>query len=408
MPNEQDRDEFLEEIYEPVQPVLEDLRGREFKPWHKPRKHYLRVHQWCALIRALIKELHYTNGSVLRYLGLPGEDFLDIRTLAGVCDRAEVKLRYLGFDVTADLADEYEVNLSKHEISQLEFVDPQSVLVKERVERIATATSTARHHFERMGPFDVINLDLCDSVAGAVGIGSYFDALKQTCDLQLRAGRTQPWLLFLATRAIRSQIDAHSKAQLLGCVRRNIADSLDFEAKLLELLSLAKAQVDGEISDSQLLEHKALVNAFCLGLSKWLLGVAMSAQPRVVVRLLPSYSYRIEVPDPDMLSLAFRFEPLIEARRDGTGLAPDSPDGRAAAVLNESELATALLEGVSGILDVDTMLSSDTSLNEKMIDKCGTVLASARYDKASYVSWANSVHTFGSASHPDRGRLSSK
>src|SRR4051812_44403255 len=99
-PEEKDKgkreaDDIVDEIYEHVEPTLAGEVAREFKPWHKPRKHFLRVYQWCSEIRGLIRELDYKEGDTVRYLGLPGEDFLDIRTLAGVCDRAKVKLKYL-------------------------------------------------------------------------------------------------------------------------------------------------------------------------------------------------------------------------------------------------------------------------------------------------------------------------
>jgi hypothetical protein len=41
----------------------------------------------------------------------------------------------------------------------------------------------------------------------------YFDAIKKFCDMQV-VGRTHPWILFLTTRAVRDQIDPHTKEKL--------------------------------------------------------------------------------------------------------------------------------------------------------------------------------------------------
>ena len=74
------RDNLIAGIYQgEIVPTLESRARREFKPWHKPRKHFVRLHQWCHETRQLLKKLQYANGSELRYLGLPGEDLLDIR-----------------------------------------------------------------------------------------------------------------------------------------------------------------------------------------------------------------------------------------------------------------------------------------------------------------------------------------
>lgn len=396
-----EEDDLLEGIYQRLTPSLTDEVEKSFKPWHKPRKHYLRVKQWCNLIQKLIGELKYKRGDVISYLGLPGEDFLDVRTLHGVCERAEVALRYLGFDAAADASGVYELNLSKHEISSLGFVDPFSRLVRDRIERVAAAQSAAHSIVQQMGPFDVINLDLCDSVAAGSGVGSYFDLLQGLCNYQILAGRVKPWLMFLTTRAIRSQLDEGAKGKLLGCIEQNIKQSEIFASLLHRDLALDTTSLRGEIDGAHTLDHTRLVKALGLGLCKWLLGLTMSAWPKVVVRLLSVYSYRIEMAEPDMLSLAIEFRPIIEPRVDAAGLAPSRlPQVK---VRTEPDLATDLIAAIARTADVDRILEGDTGLMDTMIDKCGKILEMARYDKQEYERWARSVPTFGLATHSDRG-----
>ena len=124
MPDEPDALEDAvtnDRVFQPeIQPILTARDEKEFFPWHKPRKHYLRIHQWCAEVRKLITRNRYQEGDIVRYLGFPGEDFLDIRVLNGVCERANIRIKYLGFDSTASYAGrEFEFNLSKHEVFQL-------------------------------------------------------------------------------------------------------------------------------------------------------------------------------------------------------------------------------------------------------------------------------------------------
>ncbi len=396
---------ILKGIYQKITPVLSDEEERAFKPWHKPRKHYLRVHQWCAMLRRLIGELSYGEGDTIHYLGLPGEDFLDIRTLEGVCDRAKVSLRYLGFDSSADTGGEYEMLLSKHEISALSFVDPFSVLARDSVEKLASDTSIAREIFQRVGPFDVINLDICDSVLSSVGSGSYFDTLSQLCDLQLRCGRVTPWLVFLSTRAVRSQLEATAKKKLLQCILGNLEGSASFGELLSKKLALEATAIRKELKNEELLEHPALVTALGVGLGKWLLKLTMSANPKVTVRLLQSYSYRVETAHPDMLSLAFKFEPIIESRRDASRLAASA---KKTTNVTEIELASELIESVASIQDVDQLLADNTQLFQRVLRQSGEILASARYDIDAYRRWVASSTTFGRAGHPDGGKVPPK
>ena len=54
------------------------------------------------------------QGDILRYLGLPGEDLLDIRSLRGVCEPGGIWVKYLGFDSTANLSKgEFEFRLGQ-------------------------------------------------------------------------------------------------------------------------------------------------------------------------------------------------------------------------------------------------------------------------------------------------------
>lgn len=390
-----------DEVYQrAIKPQLAELPDKQFKPWHKPRKHYLRVHQWCVEIANLIKELGIGCGDALRYLGMPGEDLLDVRTLQGVCERGGVKLRYLGFDSSADNEGQYELNLSNHEVASLGFMDPFSRILKDRVERIAIDSSVARMHFAKQAPFDVINLDLCDSVAATTGLGSYYDALVQICNLQ--AGRSKPWLIFMATRVIRSQIDTVSKVKLLQCVQKNMASSSAFTQRVRERLAFDAQDVDNEIADASQLEHARLVRAFGLGLSKWLLKVCMSTHPKVAVKLLKSYSYRIEQGEPDMLSLTFRFEPIIHERVDDSGLGR-APTAAATPVPTEESLGIALAESVGSVCDVDQLLADDPTMMEKVTAQAATVLQAARYHPGKFRAWVADTPTFGDKSREDRG-----
>src|ERR1700676_2295882 len=71
---------------------------KTFRPWHRPRKQFIRNDQWCHFTKVLIEEIQISDGS-LTYFGLPGVDLLDLRCFsANVCEPKALKLRFLGFE----------------------------------------------------------------------------------------------------------------------------------------------------------------------------------------------------------------------------------------------------------------------------------------------------------------------
>ena len=173
MPSEPGKeDELLQGIYQDILPTLEGIEARPFKPWHKPRKQYIRIYQWCATVRWLIERNGMQKGDILRYLGLPGEDLLDIRSLRGVCEPGGIWVKYLGFDSTAKLAKgEFEFHLAEHEVAQFGFINEHSRILKARIEDVVNEASLAYKYTKQYGDFDVINIDLCDSLAGPASLG---------------------------------------------------------------------------------------------------------------------------------------------------------------------------------------------------------------------------------------------
>ena len=387
-PEEGESAEIIEGIYQDLKPILSNKSERPFLPWHKPRKHYIRIHQWCSEVRKLIKNNGYQAGDVIRYLGFPGEDFLDVRTLQGVCQPEEIWVKYLGFDSTSNRAGaDFQFNLSQHEVYELGFINQHSRVLKARIETLVNKNSLAYQRAVEYHDFDIINIDLCNSLAAPAEepYPPYFDAIKTLCDMQV-AGRTKPWLLFLATRAMREQFDALTKSKLFDCVLQNIQDSPQFAARIEAAFALNDSAIRNELMSTEQLGHSVLVSLFVISIGKWFLRMLSTAVPQVKVTLLKSYSYRVAIDDPDMLSLAFRFEPITMSAEDKSGLT--TIPAASPPPLQEWQLAVDLVAAVSDIIDIDQKLFDDRNLLAKMIDKCGDLLQSVHYDKDRYIQWA--------------------
>jgi hypothetical protein len=385
MPDVPESDDDLAGIYQgEIVPALEARARTTFKPWHKPRKHYLRLNQWCHETRQLLKLLDAPVGGELRYLGLPGEDLLDIRVLKGVCQRAKLTLRYLGFDSSIASA---QLNLSRHEVNSDEFIHPSSVVIADRLEQLASKDTMAFKYVERHAPFDVVNLDLCESVTALAehGMIPNLEAIRTLCDVQIER-RGQPWLLFLTTRAIREQLDGQTRRRLFERLLQNITDSTQFSTFLGEKLDLHETSIRSEAEQNRPLDETGWMRAYVLAVSKWLLHYMMAHNYKVIVRMLPSYSYSVQKGHRDMVSLAFIFQPLAALREDDSGLT--RPRQAAVASATEMDLARDLIDRVAAIEDLDDKLEGNKELKLKMFNKCAALLATLRYDMIAYKKFA--------------------
>lgn len=145
---------------------LQPTPKRAFAPWHRPRKQFVREQQWRNQIEKLLDE-QPDPPKELAYLGLPGSDLLDIRYFHGeICQPRNLELRFLGFNTSQHTSGAgIDLNTSLAEVHDLESVHEASEVLRDDFRAIADDLSQAWSRTKRMGPFDVINLDLCDGFA---------------------------------------------------------------------------------------------------------------------------------------------------------------------------------------------------------------------------------------------------
>ena len=159
------QDDLTSEIFGDFEYVRPQTEPKEFKPWHKPRKQFVR-REWSALLRRLYEK----RGSrdPLCYLGLPGTDLIDLRHLhEELCRANDRPMRFLGFNTEAQRGNSAHVQLSVSldEVRRLPNVDTQSDVIPDDFRRISNEHSIAWGRTRQLGPFDVVNIDLCDGLA---------------------------------------------------------------------------------------------------------------------------------------------------------------------------------------------------------------------------------------------------
>src|SRR5438552_942659 len=115
--------EFADEIVSDAVPKHTTPAKDDFKPWHKTRKQFIRIHQWNWLVARMVKrylkslQTDVEDWAVdfettdeedipeeilvekpLKCLVIPGDDLLDLRSLWHSLRPLKCYIKYLGFN----------------------------------------------------------------------------------------------------------------------------------------------------------------------------------------------------------------------------------------------------------------------------------------------------------------------
>lgn len=396
----------------PPRPPLEPPTPRQFKPWHKPRKQYIRRHQWCKEVTGLIPLLSLPpENKVVRYLSLPSEDMLDVRTLAETLGD-DLKLKYVGFFYTKDGSpDDQRMNLSERAVKALDKVDDSSHIARDMLENTGNPRSQAYQTLKSHAPYHVVNIDLCNHFAPPRRPNVYgcIEALRSIANIQHEKNGGNGWLLFLTTRIKPDYFDVEHLRAFIRAIQENSERSSEFksllgevfaqesETLLAKLSALAKSLEQSspeKIGENNKITAKADVLSqdefrkfFCVGFGKWFLSYLCGSSPQTKVEMLPSYYYAIGSERHDMLSLAFKCTPQIQPLQDRFELVT-SVVGRKPSI-DEPKQGMQILQKSNNLVNLDLFLASNPETMECMIKESIHYLKSADYDISCYRDFAN-------------------
>ena len=379
-------EELADEIFGTATYEAPKPQKKDFLPWHKPRKQFVRHHQWCKQIEALLGEMQ-PEDNTLKYLGLPGDDLLDLRYFhTQVCEPQKLQLRFLGFNSGANPKSKanIELNISLDEVRKLSRIHPRSEIIPDDFCLVANDGSKAWDRTKALGPYDIINLDLCDGF-GAHKPGtlnnSHYNAVNRLMTLQ--AKNKHPWLLFLTTRTGKQDIHDQLLQKLINTYAENLVTCLTFKAASAEAFAIQDEATLKAAADTP----EGHLVAFLAGLCKWFCGLAVR-HPSSIVEVKSVIGYRVDgnAAHDDLVSLAFRFDPTFNDAEDPLGLA------RVPVVSpSECDLSTKALKRLQKRICADDILAANATLHGEMVAATKTLLGLARYDPDAYQVWQQTV-----------------
>ena len=357
-----------------------------FQPWHRPRKQFIRERQWAYFVQRLITNQRGKRGlnrpqdkPEVRYLNLPGPDYLDTRLIGKLCKELGCQLTSTGFLA----GDERNPTTARAKVQEKALVDSKLIshdshTLPRRLEDIADRHGPAYREVERRGAFHIVNVDACGSVAPpSAHSRRLIDAIHRLLEFQFTS-HASPWLLFLPTDARPASVATETVDGLWDAVRRNANDDEDFRRTVVDIFSLAQDDQVDLIPQSVAEPGYDFLQLFSLGFGKWALHLAQRRDWGIKAHSAYCYSTTVEGDSaPTMACLAYEFRPPSPEGEDPFGVAAASTS-RPTNAPDQSD-SVRIATKVHDMTNLDIRLRENVELRAEMSDNTKSLLAEAGY-----------------------------
>ena len=391
-----------------------EYRAFQFAPWHRPRKQYVRAEQWAPSLVKLLEERSGGTDREFKYLGLPGRHFLDIRHLSPLLPDNFVSFKFLGLEGEEPVAgsedgDQTDGAAQAGQDDQADLrdipIDVTDIISIPRISRasrviamdfatigVRDTTHVNRHIVDEFAPFDLINLDLCDSFVRQApgGEATLYSAVAEI--FRMQQVQKESWGFWLTTRLTPAVLRKAASVKLL----KNLDDTLCAEESYRK--AVAKAfdlpsdfSVDGDdLSASQ---------KVALALGVWFSEIAKQNSCRCKLRDVFRYSVSGGSKSPDMYSFAFHVTPALRTG-DPFGLTPPATNFDYRRSRDESSF------GIADWKDVESVLVSDVDAYNVAVDGSVALLETVGCEEDDYRSWLRNEGDFEAMAAAVQGRPS--
>ncbi|PSU49818.1 hypothetical protein C9J12_06790 [Photobacterium frigidiphilum] len=366
--------------------------SKEFKPWHKPRKQFIRDKQWLEQFKRLMGSSKYNNIDSMNYFGLPGGDLLDINYIyEGMINSRRSGSKRLGFHGFINSSTDFakaEGELSK--ILDNERIEGKSKIEKFNFEDLMKRNSDAWIRVKNFGEYHFINLDFCNNVMSYNTLMSMYNLL----DYQMQKVVGLPWLLCITTRLNKDSTTDSIVAKFETIINESLGTE-QLKCKIEECFSEVYTYFSDESDNSDIngVEDKCLINQIlqiCLVL--WILKEAALRNFNVTLKSSMKYSVDLFERDADMHSFVFCFEKEETVIPDCLGLAgeniPEIND------IDFGTIASPALDKLSKTSDVDYILEQDKTVLNTYADEMISWLSRCGYDTSTYKEFMTDHHGY--------------
>jgi hypothetical protein len=345
-------------------------------PWHRPRKQFVRREQWVKLSDRLIEKVLGTPALPVqldgryevKYLTLPGLDYLDVEMVAQKAKARNCVLTSIGFlENSVGNAASARAELRQESLVKSGTISDRSHTFNRRIQAITTKSSPAYRELKNKGPFHVINLDACGSIAlpGAADDNQMIKVVHTLLEYQF-GNSSGHWLLFVTTDVRKEQFADETIQRLYQAVKANAQQSDDFRQAALQFFGNPDSEIDEALDLYVNGGDDNFMMSFALGFGKWLL--ALAREQGWDMKMHSSYCYST-TPEGDvrasMPCMAFEFVPPPVQLNDPFGVVAVAVGN----ATNYAERSLRVLEKVAAIDNLDVRLGADDALRQQLLDE---------------------------------------
>lgn len=375
---------------------VEDVAGKithsapnQFKPWHKPRKQYIRDKQWVSHFIRLIQRAQYRQVDTINYFGLPGGDLLDINYIhKGLGRTSKYSGKKLGFHGLIDNIDDYQKAQGEFtKLLDMEDISDQSRLDNFNFEDLNKNSSEAWARIKNFGTYHFINLDFCNNVLTDKTLPSLYYLLQY----QMQKAIGIPWLLCITTRLNKDSANKYI-VEKFQVVISEVVQGGELSDKIKQCFSEAY-ECMRTIKDLNSADNKLLVNQIlqiCLVL--WVLKSAIAFNNKIELKSSFKYSVDLFNRESDMHSFVFSFERPEIKLPDCLGLVTVSDEKNDN--ISFENLASTAIEKLSSTLDVDSYLEEKPEELDKYANEMMELLRNCGYDVSGYKQFMNNTYGY--------------
>lgn len=380
-----------QQIADDVLPVIADdlavpVELNQLMPWHRPRKQFIRERQWIYFSERLINEQKNTPSLPIppqgvpevRYLTLPGTDYLDVRLLGELCLRLDCCLTSTGF-LAGGETNPYVARAKVREGALIEagYITDKSYTFRRRLEDVTSAKGQAYREIQRKGPFHIVNIDACGSIAAPAADHAtrLIDAIYRIIEFQF-ATKSGRWLLFVTADIRHNSIAAETLCRLCKAIYQNADEDEGFRNSVLSLFGENDADITSIVSEISGHTGEKFLKLFSLGFAKWLLHLARAKEWDMHTHSTYCYSTKgKEDETPTMVCLAFEFLPPPPGLHDRFQVSRAEPID----IGQSQDTSIRVVTKISEMANLDNRMRACANLREQMVERTKQLLKEIGY-----------------------------
>ena len=389
VPEGTDRQLADEALPAPVDEPAVPVELSQLLPWHTPRKQLVREQQWIHFARRLVEKEKGGPGlpqegdyhPEVRYLTLPGIDYLDVRQIGEECAKLGCRLTSTGFQSGGE-GNRYVARAQLREQSLVDagLITGKSHTFPRPFEDIVRVGGEAYRELKSRGPFHIVNVDACGSIAapGADHQNRLIEAVYRIVELQLEL-KTGRWLLFMTADVRPGSIADDTLRRLCEAIFANADENEEFRNSALPLLNAEVADIRVAAAAASGEAGAKFLRLFGLGMAKWFLHLARSKNWEMQTHHPFCYSTTPKGDTtPSMVCLAFEFLPPPPGLHDRFQVVRAEP----ASGPRHGDTSIRAAEKISEMANADCRIRTNESLRMRMVERLRSLLEEAGYDQA--------------------------